>query len=166
MAQQLGTAVTQPPTDGITRIRWSSAGRLLATSWDQTVRFYNYDGTPQAVVRVDAPVLDGCYQDDTTAFVGQLDGTVSRLDVNTLQHIPIGTHTDGVKCTEWIESKGLVASASWDCSLCYWDPRSPAHSGPVLQVPLPGKAYSLAVTNSHVIAATSGRHVHIYNVNR
>jgi hypothetical protein len=35
MATQLGTAVVQPPADGVTRVRWSKGGKLLATSWDQ-----------------------------------------------------------------------------------------------------------------------------------
>ncbi len=29
-----------------------------------------------------------------------------RLDINTQQHVHIGSHGDGVKCTEWLESKG------------------------------------------------------------
>jgi hypothetical protein len=33
--QQLGVTVAQPPTDGVTRVRWSPGGKLMATSWDQ-----------------------------------------------------------------------------------------------------------------------------------
>jgi hypothetical protein len=61
---------------------------------------------------------------------------------------------------------GLLASASWDGRLCYWDPRSPANAGPVLAFTLPGKAYSLTATNSHIIVGTSGRHLMIFNINR
>lgn len=61
---------------------------------------------------------------------------------------------------------GLLATASWDGKLCYWDPRSPAHAGPVLAVTLPGKAYSLTATNSHAIVGTSGRHLVIFNINQ
>lgn len=44
MSTQLGTPVAQPPTDGITRVRWSPSGsRLLATSWDQ-VRLHGLHG--------------------------------------------------------------------------------------------------------------------------
>jgi hypothetical protein len=35
MASQLGAAVSQPPTDGVTRLRWTPGGKLMATSWDQ-----------------------------------------------------------------------------------------------------------------------------------
>jgi hypothetical protein len=31
----LGMPVSQPPADGITRVRWSRGGRLLVTSWDE-----------------------------------------------------------------------------------------------------------------------------------
>ncbi|WIA14224.1 hypothetical protein OEZ85_002763 [Tetradesmus obliquus] len=163
----LGTPVQHPPRDGITRLRWSKGGRLLATSWDATARIYDASGCCQATLRVgEAPILDGCLQDDATAFVGQLDGSVSRLDLITQQRIPIGQHADAVKCTEWLESKGLLATAGWDSTLRYWDPRAPPLSPAVLQVQLPGKAYSLSATNSHIIAATSGRHVHIYSLDR
>lgn len=166
MAAQLGAAVSQPPTDGVTRVRWSPGGKLMATSWDQTVRLYDASGIPQCTCTLQAPLLDGCLQDDSTCFVGQLDGSVTRVDLNTQQQVPVGSHGDGVKCTEWLESKGLLATASWDGRLCYWDPRSPAHAGPVLAVTLPGKAYSLTATNSNIIVGTSGRHLVIFNINR
>jgi hypothetical protein len=35
MASQLGVAVSQPPTDGVTKLRWTPGGKLMATSWDQ-----------------------------------------------------------------------------------------------------------------------------------
>eukprot|EP00775_Hariotina_reticulata_P008928 gene8928-9105_t len=166
MAQHLGTAVAEPPTDGVTRVRWSKGGKLLATSWDQTARLYDQAGQPQGIIGLPAPLLDGCFQDDSTGFVGQLDGGVARLDFVSQQPIQIGSHADGVKCTEWIESKALLATASWDGSLCYWDPRAPQHSAAVLRVQLPGKAYSLTATHTHIIAATSGRLLQIYNTNR
>lgn len=44
----------------------------------QTVRLYDQTGILQGRIGLEAPVLDGCFQDDTTAFAGQLDGIVSR----------------------------------------------------------------------------------------
>jgi hypothetical protein len=50
--------------------------------------------------------------------------------------------------------------------MCCWDPRAPSCSGPVARSELPGRAYGLAATPSHVIVATSGRHVCIYSTDR
>jgi hypothetical protein len=61
---------------------------------------------------------------------------------------------------------GLLATAGWDGKLCYWDPRAPPSSGPLLSVALPGKCYSLTATSAHVIAATSARRLVIFNLNR
>lgn len=69
-------------------------------------------------------------------------------------------------CPHGMSAPGLLATASWDGRLCYWDPRSPAHAGPVLAVMLPGKAYSLTAINSHIVVGTSGRHLVIFNLNQ
>jgi hypothetical protein len=84
----------------------------------QTVRVYDASGIAQCTCPLQAPVLDGCLQDDYTCFTGQLDGSVSRIDLSTQQQIPVGSHTDGVKCTEWLESKGVGAVAATGCSRC------------------------------------------------
>lgn len=74
------------------------------------------------MLRVTAPLLDGCWQDDATAFVGALDGAVSRLDISTGQATQVGSHMDGVKCTEWLEHQGAVSQAaavSGCCCCCH-----------------------------------------------
>ncbi|KAF8061302.1 BUB3.2 [Scenedesmus sp. PABB004] len=165
-AAALGTPVAAPPSDGVTRLRWSSGGRLLATSWDETARVYDVEGVAQCSIATGIALLDGCFQDDGAAFVGGLDGSVSRLDLATQQRTAVGSHADAVKCTEWLEDKGLLATSSWDGSLCYWDPRAAPGAAAVTRVALPGRAYSLAVTRTHVIAATSGRQLAIFATDR
>lgn len=51
MATQLGSVVTQPPSDGITRLRWSPRDKLMATSWDQ-VCVLCVDGAAAVLIRV------------------------------------------------------------------------------------------------------------------
>ena len=35
----------------------------------------------------------------------------------------IGRHDRGIRCVEWLASRGLVATLSWDSTLRAWDPR-------------------------------------------
>lgn len=55
-----------------------------------------------------------------------------------------------------------VYSGSWDSNVCIWDPRSrPTAVG---SCALPGKVYSMCMWNNLLVVATSGRHIHIYDV--
>jgi hypothetical protein len=59
---------------------------------------------------------------------------------------------------------GVFVTASWDSTMCLWDPRLPPGQCLVATVQLPGKAYSLSVGTTKVVAATSGRHVWMYDL--
>lgn len=51
------------------------------------MRLYDASGIAQCTCPLQAPVLDGCLQDDYTCFAGQLDGSVTRYGlVNGCQH--------------------------------------------------------------------------------
>lgn len=51
---------------------------LLWTLPLQTIRLYDASGIAHCTCPLQAPVLDGCLQDDSTCFAGQLDGSVTR----------------------------------------------------------------------------------------
>lgn len=107
MAQQQqvhGDLVQQPPSDGITRVRFSTPGDLLlASSWDgvgaqqllaqppshqqaptiasrslQALHLYGADGSKRARYQQSAPALDCCFQQDNACYSGCVDGSISR----------------------------------------------------------------------------------------
>lgn len=107
MAQvTLGEQFGSPPTDGISRVRFStSSDLLLVSSWDMVIRIY--DGPSTSLVGTfqdDAPVLDCCWQDDTVFFSGGLDCQVKRYDVASGQHTVLGSHDKSVKVVEYVQS--------------------------------------------------------------
>ncbi|KAI8468059.1 MAG: quinon protein alcohol dehydrogenase-like superfamily [Monoraphidium minutum] len=168
MAQVLGDPVTAPPTDGITRVRWSpsSSNTLLASSWDGTARLYDAGGAPRGVFVHPAPLLDCAFERDGAFYTGGLDCRVTRVDATTSQQQVLGAHTAPIKCVEWLESRGLLATASWDMTLRLWDPRAPPGAANVGAAALPGKAYTLAAGGRHLVVGTSARHVWIYDIER
>jgi len=75
-----GRELTNPPSDGISNIRFSNhSDHLLVSSWDKTVRLY--DATAD-VLRGEflhgGPVLDCCFHDDSSGFSASADNTVRR----------------------------------------------------------------------------------------
>lgn len=53
-------------------------------------------------------------------------------------------------------------SGSWDKSISLWDPRSDQPSTSNIQTL--GKVYSLSITGTKIVVATSERHIMIYDV--
>lgn len=48
-----------------------------------------------------------------------------RYDFFARQEAILGQHMAGARCVEWLPDRGLLATGSWDCTLCCWDPRIP-----------------------------------------
>jgi hypothetical protein len=57
-------------------------------------------------------------------------------------------------------------TAGWDNSLRYWDLRLPPPSSCVASAALPGRAYTLSASTTHIVVGTSERHVLIYHTRR
>lgn len=93
-----------------------------------------------------------------------MDCRVTRVDAATSQLQALGAHTAPIKCVEWLESKGVVVTASWDMTMRLWDPRVPPPSCNVATAELPGKAYTLGIGGQHLVVGTSARHVWIYDL--
>eukprot|EP00877_Chromochloris_zofingiensis_P007716 jgi/Chrzof1/3198/Cz12g15160.t1 len=165
MATVLGEPVPAPPTDGITRVRFSKGSNLvLASSWDSTARLYDASGPLRGTYAQPAPVLDACFQQDNSIIMGGLDCQVKQVELQTGQQHLLGQHAAPVKCTEWLDSSGVAVSASWDQTMKLWDTRLPSHQCNVATVPLPGKAYTMSTSGNKLVVGTSGRHVWIFDV--
>ena len=88
----------------------------------------------------------------------------------------LGQHREPARCVLWLPQQGLVASAGWDARLCLWraaplpvavedlENRVAAAQAPLAELALPGKAYSMSLSGSRVVVATSERHLLVVNL--
>ncbi|KAL4419466.1 hypothetical protein ABPG77_008268 [Micractinium sp. CCAP 211/92] len=164
----LGRELLDPPRDGITSLQFfADTALLLASSWDGTARVYDVAaGTLQGTFAHGAPVLDAAFENEGLIYTGGLGGAVKRYDFFAGQEASLGTHDAPVKCVEWLPSRGLLVTGSWDSTLRLWDPRlAPGPAGQqVARVQLPGKVYSMSASDTRLVVGMSGRHVDVYDL--
>lgn len=156
--------VTSPPEDSISDLAFSPQAELLAiSSWDKKVRIYevNPQGDTQgrALYEHQAPVLSTRFFPDGTKVVsGGCDNAVRAYDIQSGQTIQIGQHDAPVSSVRLAEVGGaagpIVASASWDKTLRYWDTRQPQ---PVSTIQLPDRAYAMDTQKQLLVVGTADR---------
>lgn len=79
--------------------------------------------------------------------------------------INVGSHSEPVRCVEYIPDVNLVASGGWDSCLKFWDPRQAGTDvSPVASHTLPEKIYAMAVCGDKLIVGTAGRRVFIWDL--
>jgi mRNA export factor len=86
-------------------------------------------------------------------------------DPTTQQTQQIGTHDQPVRSIRWVEAANaspILATASWDKTLKYWDCRQP---NPIGVVNLPERAYAMDSMFPLLIVGTAERHVCLINLN-
>ncbi|KAJ1917137.1 mitotic spindle checkpoint protein Bub3 [Tieghemiomyces parasiticus] len=128
-----GAEYTLPdaPSDGISTVRFSPTepGRLLATSWDTTLRLYDVE-RPALLGKYEtsAAVLDACYMGSNPkrVFSVGLDPAVRGWDLETRTQVTLGSHEGPVRCVRYSDLHGVAVTGSWDKTVGIWDPRSTA----------------------------------------
>lgn len=170
-------ALPDAPTDGITCLSYLGEQPLLAsTSWDGTMRVHD-TATRQLKLShgMEIPLLSlavpvSCSHGQSL-MTGGIDGTVRKIDMETSAMDIVGRHetetrTDKLGCS-CLSSLGdnVVASAGWHRKLHIWDTRQ---SECTMTLELPGKAFSMDVTNDMQLlaVATSGRRSCFIDVRR
>ncbi|KAE8716727.1 Mitotic checkpoint protein BUB3 [Hibiscus syriacus] len=108
-----GRELSNPPTDGISNIRFSNhSDNLLVSLWDKSVRLYDASAN---ILRGEfmhgGPVLDCCFHDDSSGIMF----SHGKEDV-------LGRHDAPVRCIEYSYGAGQVITG-WDKTLKCWDPR-------------------------------------------
>ncbi|CAM9781315.1 unnamed protein product [Scytosiphon promiscuus] len=73
----------------------------------------------------------------------------------------IGVHDAAVKSVRFIPEMNLVASASWDRTVKFWDTRT---STPAAVVNLCERAYSMDTRGAMMVVATANRKICVYNL--
>ncbi|GBG90584.1 hypothetical protein CBR_g50927 [Chara braunii] len=161
-----GCLMANPPTDGITSLRFSNhTDNLIVSSWDGNVRLYDVSSNVlRGCFAHMGPVLDCCFHDDNSGFSGSSDRTVRRHDFANGRSDVIGKHDGAVRCVEYSHYIGQVLSGSWDKTLRCWDPRAPTPQERSIGIyEMPDRVYSMSVVGYRLVIATAGRHVVIYD---
>ncbi|XP_052110362.1 mitotic checkpoint protein BUB3.1 [Arachis duranensis] len=188
----LGRELSDPPSDGISNLRFSNhSDLLLVSSWDKSVRLYDASANVlKAEFMHGGPVLDCCFHDDSSGFSAAGDNTVRRLlfasnkdDILGKQCSPFGRAV--ILVSEIFDmfsfiliivfhsflffsffTIGQLITGSWDKTLKCWDPRGASGQERTLvgTYPQPERVYSLSLVGHRLVVATAGRHVNIYDL--
>ncbi|XP_078435356.1 mitotic checkpoint protein BUB3.1-like [Wolffia australiana] len=163
-----GRELSNPPSDGISNLRFSNhSDLLLVSSWDKKVRLYDASANSlKGEFMHGGPVLDCCFHDDTSGFSACADHLVRRYVFSTGKEDVLGKHGAPVRCVEYSYATGQVITGSWDKTLKCWDPRGA--NGPdqtlVGSYPQPERVYSVSLVGHRLVVATAGRHVNVYDL--
>lgn len=99
--------------------------------------------------------------DGTKLVSGGADKAGKLYDVNTGQSQQIAQHSEAIKSILYI-NENIVATASWDKTIAYWDTRSPQQVG---LVQLSERVYSMdSCGGALLVAATADRNVSIIDL--
>ncbi|KAJ8485422.1 hypothetical protein OPV22_017907 [Ensete ventricosum] len=120
-----GRELSEPPSDGISNLRFSNhTDLLLVSSWDKSLRLYDAGANVLKGEFVHAgPALDCCFHDDSAGFNACADHTVRRYVFGSGKEDILGCHDAPVRCVECSHEAGQVFTGSWDKTLKCWDPR-------------------------------------------
>jgi len=153
-------ALPDAPTDGITALEYLGNKSLLAsTSWDGVLRVHDTLAQKLELSQAaEIPLLSLARHGEKLLFTGGIDGCVRKFDIETSTTTTVGRHetasrTDSLGCSclaSLGDNEPLVASAGWHRKLHLWDTRQQA---PAATVDLPGKAFSMDVTNDRNLLA-------------
>jgi len=137
---------------------------VLAGCWDSKLRLY--DAAQNRLLHtftMKGPCLDCSFLDNTHAVGGGLDKTVKVFDLQEgVATSTLGEHEGTVRCLEYSQYRELLFSGGWDSKVNAWDPRSSGDR--VAGLTLPGKVFSMSVTDSRLVVATADRRVVSYDL--
>lgn len=154
-------------SDGVSSLTFSPvANHLAATSWNGQALVWELtaagSAVPKAAVSVEKPVLCSAWSSDGgSVFVGGCDGAVRLWDLSSNGQRQVAAHDAPVAHVAWIPQLSMLATASWDRTLRYWDVRSPtaAHTQP-----LPERAYAMSVRHPLLVVACADRSIQVFNL--
>lgn len=153
----------QPPSDGVTRVRFvADTHLLLVSSWDNTVRLYDAsrnDFRDQYLHK--AGVLDCTAAGRSHAFSGGMDRRVMAHDWVTRTGTVLGTHDKAVRCVEYSDTQGLLFSGSWDTTVKVWDASARQC---IKTLSLPDKVYTVDASTSRLIVGCADRQIWVWDL--
>lgn len=164
------TELTSPASDGITSVQFSPTSTnhyLLSASWDCSLRLHDVDeNVLLASSDFSSPLLDCCWDTETSCFVASLDGAITMIDWVSGTSSHIGQHSASARCVAAHQTYGAIVSCSWDGSIHVYDPRTPEDTM-MGKVENGGeRCYSLSLSEGgfHFVVAGNDRKISIYDM--
>ncbi|KAI9501885.1 RNA export factor gle2 [Coemansia spiralis] len=162
--------INQPPSDSVSELAFNpKANFLAASSWDNEVRIWEVMDTGASAGKASyshqAPALCCAWSKDGSKVAsGGADKAGRMMDISTGQTTQIAQHDGPIRCIKFVEAENsspIVATASWDKTLKYWDLRQ---QSPIGTVNLPERAYAMDCNHPMLVVATAERKVLIFNL--
>lgn len=119
----------------------------------------NGSTVPKVAYSHEAPVLCVKFSPDGTKLISGGGDKAGRLyDIQTGQSQQVAQHQDTIKSTLYVDQQNIIATASWDKTIAYWDLRSPT---PIGTLNLSERIYSMDVHigNKLLVAGTADKNV-------
>mmetsp|Transcript_5915 Transcript_5915/g.15190 ORF Transcript_5915/g.15190 Transcript_5915/m.15190 type:complete len:358 (-) Transcript_5915:105-1178(-) len=170
------SAVVSPPTDGITSLCFSSkANHLVATSWDNHVRFWEVApqqgpsgvmaaSTPKAAVQHSGPVLCSAWHPEgNKVFSAGCDKQAKVWDLASNAHTQVAQHDAPIKDIAYAAEMNCLITAGWDKTVKYWDLRQSAGT-PVHSQAMPERVYAMSVNYPLMVVGTADRQLQVFNL--
>ncbi|KAK9791836.1 hypothetical protein WJX73_006514 [Symbiochloris irregularis] len=141
------------------RDRWGS------TPLDEASRVgHAVQGMPAFFWDISSPESSGdCAwaPDGSAAFLGGCDNSVQLWNLQTSQLQAVAAHSQPVCHLGFLPDYNLLATASWDKTLQYWDLRQPKA---VTSVALPERVYAFGLQGNLLVLGLAERHVLIFDL--
>ncbi|KAI8848597.1 WD40-repeat-containing domain protein [Chytridium lagenaria] len=161
--------VSNPPTDGISDLSFCPTADLLAaSSWDNNTRIWevqqNGSTVGKAAITHEAPALCCSWsKDGSKLFSGGADKVGKMMDLQTGQTGVVASHDAPIKSAKFFDNQqgSILATASWDKTIKYWDLRTP---NPIASVQLGERIYSMDVAGQLMVVGTADRNVLCFNL--
>ncbi|KAJ1799836.1 RNA export factor gle2 [Coemansia sp. RSA 2399] len=162
--------INMPPSDSVSELAFNpKANFLAAASWDNEVRIWEVMETGASAGKAsyshEAPALCCAWsRDGSKVASGGADKAGRMLDIGTGQTIQVAQHDGPIRCIKFVEAENsspIIATASWDKTLKYWDLRQ---QSPIGTVNLPDRAYAMDCNHPLLVVATAERKIQIFNL--
>jgi len=168
---QAERTLSSPPSDGVSALRFTPDGLLLASSWDSSLRLYDTQADEvRACFLQPSPLLDcDALADGKHAVSAGLDGAVRLHALAGGDSTTLGHHSGGVRCVRQASGANVVVSGGWDRSVKLWDVRAPTpcvstHEQPDKVLSLCAGTLGSTSSAPLLVVAMCGRLVHVIDL--
>lgn len=156
--------IKNPPTDGITKIRFANlSNRLVVSSWDKFVRYYDViENSLKLKLKTQSPVLDCCFsKNDDLIASGGLNGQIQIHELGKRITYSLDSHKKAVSTIDFVSMPNCLVTGSWDTYLSLWDLRN--NQPRIATATVGNKIYSISASKNIIVVGTSARRILIYD---